>query len=86
MFEQVTIWVPSLQLITDIVTAYFLIGFWPWLAFCVTGTWSDYGRSSREMRLIGFLGITLTWSLWPLLIGEIKKNIGGFNRDFRCYQ
>ena len=88
MIQQVTIWIPTVQLIIDLITAYFLIGFTPWLAWCISETWCDYGRNSSHLKAKDFLRLIAAWFLWPVSIKVTKKNLNTkrFNRPWNYYR
>lgn len=76
------------ELLTELITAYMLIGFAPWFAWCVSEVWYDYGRRISTMRKRNSIFIMIVWIIWPLAIRTTRDNFSSerFNRNYDYYR
>lgn len=88
MFQQATIWIPTTQFFIELITAYYIIGFAPWLAWCVSETYHDYGRRSKELKPKEVIRLIAAWTLWPAPIEVTRNNFDPkrFNRSYKYYR
>ncbi len=83
----ITITLPTIVQVGEVLLNYILIGMIPWIAHCVSYVWCDYGRTVNKLPLWQLLIVSIAdLILWPLNISNTRDNLKGFNRDINYYR